>query len=86
MKTVMGMSMPVRTRNVSQSVACKVVGMTWVINANLCPLLNCRLALRGNIRLGHVTICKYIIRYYNGCCNSVINSNMRIHDTLIMES
>jgi hypothetical protein len=24
---------PVRTRNVSQSVACRVVGMTWVIYA-----------------------------------------------------
>jgi hypothetical protein len=56
----------VQTRNVSQSVACRVVGMTWDINAALCPLLNCRLALRGNIRLGHVTNCKYIIRYCKG--------------------
>jgi hypothetical protein len=54
---------PVRTRNVSQSVAHRVVGMTWVINAARYLLLNCRLALRGNIILGHVTNCKYIIRY-----------------------
>jgi hypothetical protein len=76
----------VRTRNVSQSVACRVVGMTSVINVAWYPLLICRLALRGNIILGHVTNCKYIIRYYNGCCNSVINSDMWIHDTLIMGS
>jgi hypothetical protein len=63
MKTVMGMSMPVRTRNVSQSVAYRVVGMTWVFNAALCLLLVYRLALRGIISLGHVTNCKYIIRY-----------------------
>jgi hypothetical protein len=56
----------VRTRSVSQSVACRVVGMTWVINAAWYPLLSCRLALRGNIILGHVTNCKYIIRYCNG--------------------
>jgi hypothetical protein len=49
----------VRTRNVSQSIACRVVGMTWVINAAWYPLLNGRLALRGNIILGHVTNCKY---------------------------
>jgi hypothetical protein len=55
-----------RTRNVSQSVACRVVGMTWVIYAAWYPLLSCRLALRGNIMLGHVTNCKYIIRYYKG--------------------
>jgi hypothetical protein len=60
------MMMPVRTRNVSQSVACRVVGMTWVTNAALCLLLNSRLALRGNIRLGHVTNCNYIIRYCKG--------------------
>jgi hypothetical protein len=53
----------VRTRNVSRSVAYRVVGMTWVINAAWYPLLSCRLALRGNIILGHVTNCKYIIRY-----------------------
>jgi hypothetical protein len=58
---VMGMSMPVRTRNVSQSVACRVVGMTWVINAAWYPLLSCKLALRCNISLGHVTNCKTII-------------------------
>jgi hypothetical protein len=57
---------PVRARNVSQSVACRVVGMTWVINAAWYPLLNCKLALRGNIKYGHVTNCKYIIRYCNG--------------------
>jgi hypothetical protein len=56
----------VLTRNVSQLVACRVVGMTWVINAAWYPLLSCRLALRGNIRLGHVTNCKYIIWYCNG--------------------
>jgi hypothetical protein len=50
--------MPVRTRNVSQSVACRVVGMTWVINAAWYPLLICRLALRGIISLGRVTNCK----------------------------
>jgi hypothetical protein len=55
-----------RTRSVSQSVACRVVGMTWVIYAVWYPLLNCKLALHGNIKLGHVTNCKYIIRYYNG--------------------
>jgi hypothetical protein len=60
------MMTPVRTRNVSQSVAYRVVGMMWVINAALCPLLNSSLALRGNIRLGHVTSCKYIIRYCKG--------------------
>jgi hypothetical protein len=57
---------PMRTRNVSQLVACRVVGMTWVINATWYPLLSCRLALRGNIMLGHVTNCKYIIRYCKG--------------------
>jgi hypothetical protein len=61
LKTVMDMSTPVRTRNVSQSVACRVVGMTWVINADSYPLLNCRLALRGITKLGHVTSCKFII-------------------------
>jgi hypothetical protein len=49
----------VQTRNVSQSVACRVVGMTWVINGAWYPLFSCRLALRGNIILGHVTNCKY---------------------------
>jgi hypothetical protein len=53
---------PVRTRNVSQSVACRVVGMTWAINAAWYLLLSCRLALRGDIILGHVTNCKFIIR------------------------
>jgi hypothetical protein len=76
----------VRTRNISQSVAYRVVGMTWVLNAAWNLLLSCRLALRGNIILGHVTNCKYIIWYCNGWCNSVINSDMRIHDTLIMGS
>jgi hypothetical protein len=80
------MMTPVRTRNVSQSVACRVLGMTWVINAAWYPLLSYRLALRGNIRLGHMTNCKYIIWYYNGRCNSIINSDMWIHDTLIMGS
>jgi hypothetical protein len=77
---------PVRTRNVSQSVACRVVGMMWVIYAVWYPLFNCRLALRGDIILGHVTNCKYFIRYCNGWCNLVINSDMWIHDTMIMES
>jgi hypothetical protein len=53
--------MPVWTRNVSQSVACRVVGMTWDINAAWYPLLKCELALRGIIELGHVTSCKCII-------------------------
>jgi hypothetical protein len=56
----------VRIRNVSQSVACTVVGMAWVLNVAWYPLLSCRLALRGNIILGHMTNCKYIIRYCNG--------------------
>jgi hypothetical protein len=60
------MMTPMRTRNVSQLVAYRVVGMTWVINAALSPLLNTRLALRGNIKLGHVTNCKYNIRYCKG--------------------
>jgi hypothetical protein len=55
-----------QTRNVSQSVTYRVVGMTWVINAAWYPLLSCRLVLRGNSRLGHVTNCKYIIWYCNG--------------------
>jgi hypothetical protein len=61
MKMVMGTTTPVRTRNVSQSVACRVVGMTWVFNAASCLLLVCRLALRGIISLGHVTNCKTFI-------------------------
>jgi hypothetical protein len=59
MKVVM--KMPVRTRNVSQSVACRVVGMMWAINVVWYPLLSCRLALRGNIILGHVTNCKFYL-------------------------
>jgi hypothetical protein len=51
----MVMTTLMRTRNVSQSVACRVVGMMWVINAAWYPLLCCRLALRGNIIPGHVT-------------------------------
>jgi hypothetical protein len=58
---MVGTTMPMRTRNVSQSVACRVVGMTWVINAAWYPLLSCKLVLRGNISLGHVTNCKTII-------------------------
>jgi hypothetical protein len=54
-------TMLMRTRNVSQSVACRVVGMTWVINTAWYPLLSCKLALRGNINLGHVTNSKTII-------------------------
>jgi hypothetical protein len=45
----------VRTRNVSQSVACRVVGMMWAIYAVWYSLLSCKLALHGNIKLGHVT-------------------------------
>jgi hypothetical protein len=56
----------VRTRNVSQLVACRVVGLTWVINAACYSLLRCELALHGIIELGHVTSCKFIIQYYNG--------------------
>jgi hypothetical protein len=71
MKEVMRMMVrssttPMRTRNVSQSVACRVVGMAWVINAAWFPLLSYKLALRGNIMLGYVTNCKYIIRYFKG--------------------
>jgi hypothetical protein len=76
----------VRTRNVSQSVACRVVGRTWVINAAWYLLLSCRLALRGNIMLGHVTNCKYFIRYGNGWCNFDISSVMWTHNILIMGS
>jgi hypothetical protein len=79
-------TMPVRTRNISRSVACRVVGMTWVTNAAWYPLLSWRLALCGNIMLGHVTNCKNVIWYCKGWCNSVINSDMWIHDTLIMGS
>jgi hypothetical protein len=63
---MLGTMMRMRTMNVCQSVACRVVGMTWVINAAWYLLLSCRLALRGNILLGHVINCKYFIRYYNG--------------------
>jgi hypothetical protein len=35
--------------------------MMWVINVARHPLLSCKLALRGNISLGHVTNCKTII-------------------------
>jgi hypothetical protein len=59
---MVGTATPMRTRNVSQSVACRVEGMTWVINATWYPLLSCRIALRGIIGLGHVTSCKFIIR------------------------
>jgi hypothetical protein len=58
-KVTMVTAMPMQTRNVSQSVAYRVVGMTWVINAAWYPLLSCRLALRGNVMPGHVTNCKY---------------------------
>jgi hypothetical protein len=40
MKMVMDTIMLVRTRNVSQSVAYRVVGRTWVINAAWYPLLS----------------------------------------------
>jgi hypothetical protein len=53
--------MPVQTKNVSQSVAYRVVGMTWFINATWYPLLRSELALRGIIELGHVTSCKFTI-------------------------
>jgi hypothetical protein len=33
MKMMVGTTTLMRTRNVSQSVACRVVGMMWVINA-----------------------------------------------------
>jgi hypothetical protein len=61
MKMVMDTMTSVRIRNVSQSVACRVVGMTWVINAAWYPLLSGKLALHGNISLGHVTNYKTII-------------------------
>jgi hypothetical protein len=35
--------------------------MMWVINAALNPLLSCEPALRGIIRLSHVTSCKTFI-------------------------
>jgi hypothetical protein len=66
MKMVMDTMMPVRTRNISQSVACRVEGNDVGHQPYWYPLLSCRLALHGNIVLGHVTNCKYIIRYYNG--------------------
>jgi hypothetical protein len=65
-KMMVGMTMLMRTRNVSLSDACRVVGMTWVINAAWYPLLSCRLILRDNIMLGHVNNCEYIIRYCKG--------------------
>jgi hypothetical protein len=65
-KMMVGTMTLMQTRNVSQSVAYRVVGMTWVINTVWYPLLSYRLALRGDIMLGHVTNCKYIIRYYKG--------------------
>jgi hypothetical protein len=40
--------------------------MTWVINAAWYLLLRCKLALHGNIKLGHVTNCNYTIRYCKG--------------------
>jgi hypothetical protein len=58
---MMVMMMLVQTRNISQSVAYRVVGMTWVINDAWYPLLRCRLVLRGNIILGYETNCKYFI-------------------------
>jgi hypothetical protein len=58
----MVMMTSVQTRNISQSVAYRVVGMTWVINTAWYPLPSCALALRGIIELGHVTNCKFIIR------------------------
>jgi hypothetical protein len=61
MKMLMGTTTSVQTRNVSQSVACRVVGMTWVINAAWHPLFSCELAMPDNISLGHVTNCKTII-------------------------
>jgi hypothetical protein len=60
-KMMVGTTTLMQTRNVSQSVACRVVGMTWVINAVWYPLLSCKLALRGKIILGHVTNCKTFI-------------------------
>jgi hypothetical protein len=59
---MVGTTTPMRTRNVFQSVACRVEGMTWVINAVWYLLLSCKLALRGITELGHVTSCKFIIR------------------------
>jgi hypothetical protein len=66
MVMVMVTATPMQTRNVSQSVAYRVVGMMWVIYIVWYPLLSCKLVLHGNIKLGHVTNCKYIIRYCNG--------------------
>jgi hypothetical protein len=63
---MVGTTTLMQTRSVSQSIACRVVGMTWVINAAWYPLLSCRCALHGNIMLGHVTNYKYIIRCYKG--------------------
>jgi hypothetical protein len=63
---MVGTTTLMRTRNVPQSVACRVAGMTWAINAAWYLLLSCKIVLRGNIMLGHVTNCKYITRYYNG--------------------
>jgi hypothetical protein len=65
MKMMVGTTTIMQTRNVSQSVTCRVVGMTWVINAVWYPLLICELALRGIIEPSHVTRCNFIIRYCN---------------------
>jgi hypothetical protein len=81
MKMVMGTTTPAQTRNVSQSVACRVVGMTWVINAVLHPLLSCELSLCVIIRIGHVTNLKLLFWYYNEWWNFHIDSVMWIHDT-----
>jgi hypothetical protein len=65
-KMMVGTTTLMRTRNVSQSVACRVVGMTWVITVVWYPVLICELALGGIIEPGHVTSCKFIIYYGNG--------------------
>jgi hypothetical protein len=60
MKMVMGMTMPVpvQTRKISQSVAYRIVGMTWIVNIALHPLFSYELGLHGIILLDHVTNCK----------------------------
>jgi hypothetical protein len=50
--------------------------MTWVINAAWYPLLSCKLALHGNINLGHVTNCKTII--FGSVMDDVILLSTRI--------
>jgi hypothetical protein len=60
--------------------------MTWVINADLYPLLSCELALYGIIRLGHVTNCKK--KYFGNVIDDIILISTRLCEfmTLFLRS